>query len=248
MADLYRRLPRHSLAGELGRRYGVRNSRFGTKDIGAPEGAILGLLALMISFTFAMALARYDSRREAVLTEANAIGTTALRARLLPAPLDVEALKLLRAYVHLRIDSPLEPSPERLTTAVKASNDIQEQLWRIAERLKSMDPGMVPTGLFIQSLNEMIHEQAVRLAHFRNRVPDIVLLVLYGIACVGIAFAGCADGLANKGRQHPVLIMATIVSIAVWLIQDLDRPGTGFLRTDLQPLHDVAASLGEPSR
>ncbi len=235
-------------AGEFGRRYGVRRAKLGARDIGTLEGAILGLLALMISFTFAMALARYDSRREAVLTEANAIGTTALRARLLPAPFDHEALGLLRSYVQLRIDTPREPSPEVLARTVSASNDIQEQLWRLAERLKDIDQGMVPTGLFLQSLNDMIDQQAVRLAHFRNRVPDIVLLVLYGIACVGIAFAGYADGLANITRQRPVQIMAVIVSVAIWLIQDLDRPGAGFLRTDLQPLLDVAASLAVPAR
>ena len=67
-------------AAELGRRLGVRSGRSGD-NVSTLEGAILGLLALMIGFTFAMALARFDSRRDALLNEANAIGTTALRAR-----------------------------------------------------------------------------------------------------------------------------------------------------------------------
>ena len=65
-------------------------------DVSMLEGAILGLLALMIGFTFAMALSRFEARRDAVLTEANAIGTTALRTRLLPAPHNVDVNKLLR--------------------------------------------------------------------------------------------------------------------------------------------------------
>src|SRR5690349_8381970 len=110
------------MAGELGRRLGVRRSGKGGDNITTLEGAILGLLALMISFTFAMSLNRFESRRDAVLAEANAIGTTALRSRLLPAPHDREVLALLREYVRLRIDQNggvLAPAAEK-TAATRA--------------------------------------------------------------------------------------------------------------------------------
>ena len=68
-------------ASEVGRRLGVRAAGRGGDNITTLEGAILGLLALMISFTFAMALSRFEARRDALLNEANAIGTTALRSR-----------------------------------------------------------------------------------------------------------------------------------------------------------------------
>src|SRR3954470_8437915 len=66
--------------------------------------AALGLLALMIGFTFAMALSRFEARRDAVLKEANAIGTTALRARLLPEPHRAQTIRLLKEYVQIRLD------------------------------------------------------------------------------------------------------------------------------------------------
>jgi hypothetical protein len=78
----------------------------GGENVSTLEGAVLGLLALMIGFTFAMALSRFESRRDAVLSEANSIGTTALRARLLPAPERAEALKLLQEYVQVRLGLP----------------------------------------------------------------------------------------------------------------------------------------------
>jgi len=81
---------------EIGRRVGVRSLGRGGKSIATLESAILALLALMVGFTFAMALSRFEGRREAVLNEANAIGTTALRARLLPPPHRAETLKLLK--------------------------------------------------------------------------------------------------------------------------------------------------------
>src|SRR5262249_45576320 len=71
---------------EIGGWLGARASVQGDDNISTLEGAVIGLLALIVGFTFAMALARFEARRDAVLTEANAIGTTALRARLLPEP------------------------------------------------------------------------------------------------------------------------------------------------------------------
>jgi hypothetical protein len=93
---------------------------------------MLGLLALMISFTFAMALSRYEARREAVLQEANSIGTTALRARLLPAPHNTEVLRLLREYVQIRLNlTRTVPSSEALRAAVSRSNELHEALaWK----------------------------------------------------------------------------------------------------------------------
>jgi hypothetical protein len=84
------------VASEVGRCLGVRAGGQGRENVSTLVGAIFGLLALMIGFTFAMALTRFEARRDAVLNEANAIETTALRASLLPDPHNAEALKLLR--------------------------------------------------------------------------------------------------------------------------------------------------------
>jgi hypothetical protein len=83
-------------ASEVGRQLGLLAGRRQREDISTVEGAILGLHALLIAFTFSLALSRFEVRQDAVLHEANAIGTTSLRARLLPAPYNTESLKLLR--------------------------------------------------------------------------------------------------------------------------------------------------------
>jgi hypothetical protein len=113
-------------ASEIGRLLGVRASGRGGDDVSTLEGAVLGLLALMIGFTFAMALTRFEARRDAVLNEANAIGTTALRARLLPAPHSAEALKSLREYVKIRLDiTQRVVTAAELKAAIGRSNEIQ---------------------------------------------------------------------------------------------------------------------------
>lgn len=231
-------------ACEIGRRLGVRTSRRGTDNVSTLEGAILGLLALMIGFTFAMALTRFEHRRDAVLSEANAIGTAALRARLLPAPHDGEALALLRDYAKVRLDvAQFVVSPSELETAIARSGVLQEALWQQAKLAAAQNSGMVPTGLFIQSLNELIDQHEIRLTALRSRVPDIVLLALYAVAAVAAGFTGYASGLEARSSRLPVYITGALVAGVILFIQDLDRPTAGFIRTSQQPMVDTYSSI-----
>jgi Protein of unknown function (DUF4239) len=229
---------------ELGRWLGVRVGDREGENIRTLESAVLGLLALMIGFTFAMALSRFEARREAVLSEANAIGTAALRARLLPSPHSAEAQKLLREYVQIKLDLTRSvPSPAQLNSALARSNQIQEALWQQAMIAAAKDNEMVPTGLFIQTLNEMIDNQAKRLAAYTSHVPNIVFLALYGVTAVASAFAGFAAGLGNRSSRLPVYLMGMLVCAMILLIEDLDRPGAGFITVSQQPMLDTAASI-----
>jgi hypothetical protein len=120
------------LASEFGWRLGTRTEgQAASGNISVLEQSLLGLLALIVGFTFLMALTRLEARREAVLNEANGIGTTALRARLLPEPHRTESLKLLREYAQIRIDYiPTGKSFAELPTLIERSNNIQEALWQ----------------------------------------------------------------------------------------------------------------------
>src|SRR6185295_20094578 len=114
------------LAGEIGWQLGTRIKPAGMGgNISAVEQSLLGLLALIVGFTFLMALTRFEARREAVLNEANAIGTTALRARLLPAPHREESLRLLREYAQIRL-IPAGKTFAELTILIDRTNQIHE--------------------------------------------------------------------------------------------------------------------------
>ena len=102
---------------------------------------------------------------------------------------------------------------------------------------------MVPTGVFIQSLNEMIDDREKHITANRNRVPNIVLLTLYGIAIVASGFTGYAAGLEARRSRLPVYMMALLVAAVILLIQDLDRPSSGFITVSQQPMLDTALSL-----
>jgi hypothetical protein len=229
-------------SGEIGRMIGVRVGAKG--DTSTLEASILGLLALIIGFTFAMALTRADARREAVVSEVNAIGTTALRARLLPAPHNSETLKLLREYVQVRVDLAGRPvSRDEAFAVIARSNDIHELLWQQTRSVMARDSAMVPTGLFIQSLNEMIDSHTKRVSAVSNNVPNIVLLTLYGVAMIATAFSGYARGAPGPSGRLPLYVAGAIVCIVILQIQDLDRTGRGLIMISQQPMIDLAASL-----
>jgi uncharacterized membrane protein len=233
------------VAIEIGHWLGVHASNQGDDNVSTLEGAIIGLLALIVGFTFAMALARFEARREAVLAEANAIGTTALRARLLPEPHRKEVLGLLRDYVKIRLDLAQRPATQAdVAATIEKSNAIEEKLWQQAMVMAASDKGMVPIGLFIQTLNETIDDQAKRLAALRSHVPNIVQLALFGIAIIASGFAGYATGLKARQRSRvPVYVMGFLVSAVILMILDLDRPGAGFIEVSQQPMIDTAASI-----
>ncbi|MFL6301928.1 MAG: hypothetical protein ACJ8F3_11755 [Xanthobacteraceae bacterium] len=229
---------------ELGWQLGIRTKGGGGGNITTLESAMLGLLALMLAFTFSMALTRFEARRDALLNEANAIGTTALRARLLPDPHRSETLKLLREYVDIRLDIVRQDTSlaERIAI-VDRSNALQEALWQQAKAIASKDSGLVPSGLFIASLNEMIDDQGKRLSALRNQVPNIVLITLFAIAAVAGGFAGYASAVDAQRTRLPVLVMGLLIAIVIFLIVDLDRPSTGFIKNNQQPMLDLAASI-----
>src|SRR3954454_12248057 len=220
------------LASEFGWQLGIRTEGHGASgNISALEQSLLGLLALIVGFTFLMALTRFEARRDAARNEASAIGTTAWRARLLPEPHRTESLKLLREYAQIRIDYiPTGKSFAELPTLIDRSNAIQEALWQQAKALSAKDNNMVPTGLFIQTLNDMIDDQGKRLSALRNYIPDVVLLSLFGIAAVACGFAGYASGLDPLRTRMPVFITAFLICSVIFVILDLDRPNVGFIR------------------
>ena len=109
--------------------------------------------------------------------------------------------------------------------------------------MAAKDKGLVPTGLFIQALNETIDNQEVRLTALRNRVPNLVPLVLYAIAAVAAGFAGYASAFEARRTRLPAYIMGLLVICVIYVILDLDRPSSGFITNNQQAMIDTAASI-----
>lgn len=212
--------------------------------VGAMVASILGLLAFLLAFTFGLAETRFDARREAVLQEANAIGTTYLRARLLPEPERTKVAQLLRDYVDVRLPNLQQGNgPQVITQAIVRSEELQDQLWSQATSATEKKPTII-TALFIQSLNEVIDMHSKRMmVGWYSRIPISIWAGLFGLALLGMAAVGYQSGLSATRRSPAMLGMVLGFAGVLFLIADLDRAHEGLLTVSQQPMIDLQKSM-----
>ncbi|MDB5986115.1 MAG: hypothetical protein JWR16_1168 [Nevskia sp.] len=239
------------LAAELGFRLGRRESRgigeHTRSQAGAIQAAVLGLLALLLGFTFSLSSARFDARKQLVVQEANAIGTAALRAALLPQPYPRELAKLFPPYVQVRLGFlDAGTDQDQLKEVARRTQALQTQMWALATAAAIADPHAVSTGLALQALNDMFDVTSKRSAALRNRVPESVLQLLFFVAFVSFALTGYSLGLSGARALKLVLMLAALVAAVIILIVDLDRPRRGLIVVSQQSMLDLQQSLGAP--
>ena len=211
---------------------------------GVLVGSILGLLAFLLAITMGMASDRFDTRRGLVLTEANAIGTTYLRAGYLPEPASSDIRRLLREYAPLRI-----AASDRATLAanIARSSKVLDDLWVIAEDVARAPGANDVTALFIESLNETIDLNTTRIiAGVYARVPETVLWLLIGGSVLTLAMVGYSAGTTGQRSVLTAVVLVLAFGAVITLVIDLDRPQDGFIQVSQLPLVQLTEQLGAP--
>lgn len=233
------------LAIEIGYRLGQwladRTGEGPKAQIGAIQASLLGVLALLLGFTFSLALQRHDSRSQAVVAEANAIGTALLRAELLPEPLNQAARGKLIEYLDSRLEAAaisLDHADQR-TRVLGETRQLQNQLWQLAGQAVKEQPTPVPTGLFVQSLNDMIDAYGARNAALDRHVPEIVLFLLFGAFVLTAVLVGYASGIARHRASFATYVLVALIAFLVFIIIDLDRPRRGLIEVSQQSLIEL---------
>lgn len=232
------------LAMEIGFRSGRRKQASVAEAITQANSVLvsmLGLLALLLAFTFSAALQRYEDRSQTVVAEANAIGTTYLRARLLPGGMQDDVQALLRQYLDVRIQEGLVDAtdPELHESLLHQAKLMEAQLWNHAVRAAELDKSVVTSGLFIQSLNELIDTSSTRNAALNRQVPEIVLFLMIATIVLTTATLGYASGIAGHRVTLAAFVLLILIALVVYLIIDLDRPRRGVIQVS----HDSMLSL-----
>jgi hypothetical protein len=179
-----------------------------------------------------------------VLDEANAIGTTYLRAGLLPEPQRTELRDLLREYTDVRLEGVKRATVD---VAIAKSAELHGRLWALAAATAEKDPRSIVTGLFIQSLNEVIDLHSKRVMYgLYSRIPGPIWAGLYFVAILAMAEMGYHEGLTSTKRSPAVLALVLTFSAVMLLIADIDRPQEGMLKVSLQALIDLRSTLTAP--
>lgn len=227
-----------------GRRGTARVNADAHPHVATIEGALLGLLALLLGFAFSMAMSRYDTRKLLVMEEANDIQTTYLRAQLLPDRYRADVAQLLKEYLDSRIAYyQAGINPEETKKALAWTESLQVRLWAKAVAAAREDPNQVTTGYFITSLNGLIDDHTKRVTAMNNHVPEVILVLLILVACMTIAVTGYSSGLKNVRLGGVRLILILLVTATLLIIVDLDRPRRGLITVSESNLIDVQQAL-----
>ncbi len=206
------------------------------------QGALFGFMALVLAFGLSLSVGRYEARRVAVVAEANAIGTTYLRAQTLEEPVRTQSLRLLEQYTDDSIGlSKAVPGSAAQAKAVAVSGELQRRLWSLAGQALDAAPVASAPRLYVESLNEMFDAQTARVAGLGNRVPTTVLaLEVLGAA---IALGMLATHLAVLGRGVFSGVLAAVLIGSILLVTfDLDRPTRGLIRVPSSALDRLRTS------
>jgi hypothetical protein len=227
------------LGFRLGLRLHVTHDEARKEQIGGIQGAVLGLLGLLLGFTFAIALDRYDTRRGLVVKEANAIGTTYLRSSLLPGGHQAPVRELLRRYVDIRVKySPLVDDPAKLNELFIVGTEIQTELWKHTSESAKEGPTDI-TATFIEALNATIDVDAERVAAMRADIPGgvwLLLLMVASFGCVTTNYQSGADGVRSKLAS---IFLPLLIAVVIILIFDLSHSRVGLIRISQQSLIDL---------
>lgn len=221
-----------------GRRHAAGSSEAYRSHVATAQGSLLGLLALLMGFTFSMSLQRFDARAEALVVEANAIGTTWLRAGLLPEPAATASKALLRDYIDLRVLAgtiPLDQKAERAALLARTTAQ-QSLLWQAAQQAVEQDRSPATSGLYIQSLNDTIDAFGSRDALLARHVPELVLLLLFGTILLTGGATGYTCGLNNHRPSMVANAFGLLIVLVSLIIIDVDRPRRGFITVDQTPM------------
>jgi Protein of unknown function (DUF4239) len=209
-------------------------------SLGGMVGGTLGLLAFMSAFTFGLAGSRFEARRQVLLSEANAIGTTYLRTAMIPEQMRTDSRNLLREYVDVRLKGVQQP--DQLEHALARSEELHNQLWSLAVAATEKERSPM-TSNYVQSLNQVIDMHATRLMALRSRVPAVIWIVLYLLGFLVMVLIGYQSAVANSRRSLAAIPLILGFSLVLYLIADLDRPGKGMLQVSQEAMIDLRNSM-----
>jgi hypothetical protein len=202
-------------------------------------------MALVLGFTFSLALQRFDSRSEAAVNEANAIRTAYLRSELLPDSISDTVQQALRSFVDLRVEM-VTLSPGRkdefnglIAEARRRLDALRDQ----AVEVVRLDPRSPETGPYVQAVNGMIGELVKRDAAMTRHVPETVLLLLCGAFLITTMTIGYATGVAGHRTSFVAYLMIGLIVILAYLIVDLDRPRGRMVQVSEKSLRDLQADM-----
>lgn len=233
---------------EFGYRVGLKR-RDKWKDADSGGGAVVltslfALLGLVLAFTYASGVSRFDARKAAVLNEANAIGTAYLRADLVAEPGRTELKQVLLDYTRSRTFPPGSVRTKVDRQAVLAHT--LEQLARIWPATRTVieqgKPGPIEAGL-VAAINEVLDAHTVRLTAVLDKLPKVVMWMLLFVAAASLSVAGYNAGIQGQMSRWRMTTFALVLTCLMIVILDFDRPNDGLVVVKHGAINSLIADM-----
>lgn len=205
------------------------------------RNAILALVTFLVGFSFAAAGARFIDRQDMIVKETNAIGTSYLRAMLLPEPQRSRLQEELRQYTKDRLELLHSFNQETIRSALAKAGEIQMRIWRIG--VEGVGNDRVLANFVLPPLNDVIDIHSEHLSAARRHTPQTILVVIVIMAAIGLGMIGYDNGLVRKRFFVLSSAFGLVSAASLWMTVDLDRPRHGFVRASEVPYIELLSSM-----
>lgn len=195
--------------------------------------SLFGLLGFLLAFTFGMSGSRYDSRGEAIVREANSIGTAIMRSDLYPDSVRTLFRAHFKAYLEARIAyHESGRDTEKASNAGLQADSQGTALWRLASTLARDKENLISSNQMIPALNDMLDSATLRNTGERARVPDSIVAMLFILSLASAFYVGYSS--AGKGKLDGFIVtgFCLLTAIVIYITLDLDRPRRGLIKVD----------------
>ena len=231
---------------EVGRRMGIRRIAKGA-DVttgAALNASVFGLLGLLVAFTFSGAASRFETRRQLIVDETNAIGTTYLRLDLMPASGQPALREKFKQYVDVRLAAYANPDVDAGMRQLAQAASIQRDLWTQALMVsRSADASPEGGRLLLPALNTLIDTTTKQTMATEMHPPMIIFWMLVALILVSSLLAGYSLAQGTRRNWIQILCFAAVLSIAFYVILDLEFPRVGWIKLDDRALVELRQTM-----
>jgi hypothetical protein len=218
----------------IGYKIGLKKTKSDNKN-SEISSALLGLLALILGFTFAMSGSRYENRKNNLIDEANCIGTALLRSDIYPDSLKKEFKKDFKNYIKSRKDYYLlENDDAKLTASLRQSAAISDKLWSRAAFYAKNKDYFIQSTMMLPALNAMFDSASKSNMVLNSKVPETIVYLLLAFSVIISFFIGYNSGLEKKINKKFIIGFCFLICIVIFITLDLDRPRRGLIKLDTE--------------
>lgn len=218
----------------IGYKTGLKKTKSESKNTEI-SSSLLGLLALILGFTFAMAGSRFENRKNNLIDEANCIGTAILRADIYPDSLKNEFKKDFDSYLNSRRDYYTIGRDEvKLTASLKQAAVVSDKLWSRAAFYAKDKDYFIQSNMMLPALNAMFDSASKSNMVLNSKVPETIVYLTLVFSVIISFFIGYNSGLEKKISKKFILGFCFLICIVVFITLDLDRPRRGLIKLDAE--------------